>query len=68
MITMGMWVTVRQLYASGKSIRHISRELGFSRNTVRKAIGSYSAFLSIEGSHIGILCWSRTRERVDEML
>lgn len=67
MIPMGMWVTVRQLYASGKSIRHISRELGFSRNTVRKAIRSCSPFKYRRKPYRNSVL-EQYRDRVDEML
>lgn len=38
MIQMEVWTTIRCLKAKGKSIRWIARELGVSRNTVRKAL------------------------------
>lgn len=38
MIKMEAWTTIRYLKAKGKSIRWIARELGISRNTVRKAL------------------------------
>lgn len=38
MITMEGWTTVRYLKEQGKSTRAIARELGMSRNTVRKAL------------------------------
>jgi transposase len=38
MITVEAWTTIRYLHAQGQSIRAIARELGVSRNTVRKAL------------------------------
>jgi transposase len=38
MISMEMWTTIRYLRAQGWGIRAIARELGVSRNTVRKAL------------------------------
>ncbi|CAD7779809.1 MAG: hypothetical protein KIIPBIDF_01572 [Candidatus Methanoperedenaceae archaeon GB50] len=38
MISMEAWVTIRYLRAQGKSIKGIARELGISKNTVKRAL------------------------------
>ncbi|OIP40754.1 hypothetical protein AUJ95_04220 [Candidatus Desantisbacteria bacterium CG2_30_40_21] len=38
MIYMDAWTSIRFLHSKGKSLRWIAKELGISRNTVRKAI------------------------------
>jgi transposase len=38
MITVEAWTTIRYLHAQGKSVRAIAKELGLSRNTVRRAL------------------------------
>ncbi|MFH1484561.1 MAG: IS21 family transposase [Chloroflexota bacterium] len=38
MITMEAWTTIRYLHAQGKGKKTIARELGVSRNTVRRAL------------------------------
>jgi len=38
MITMENWVTIRNMKEKGLSIKQITRELGISRNTVRRAL------------------------------
>jgi len=38
MISMEGWTTIRYLYAQGKGVRTIAKELGLARNTVRTAI------------------------------
>ena len=38
MISMEAWVTIRYLRAKGRSIKGIARELGISKNTVRRAL------------------------------
>ena len=40
MISVEAWTTIRYLHTCGKGIRGIARELGLSRNTVRKALAS----------------------------
>ena len=39
MIEMEAWTTIRYLHAQGKGKKTIARELGISRNTVRRALG-----------------------------
>ena len=38
MISMEAWVTIRYLRAQGRSIKGIARELGISKNTVKRAL------------------------------
>ena len=43
MITVEAWTTIRYLFAQGKSVRAIAKELGLSRNTVRRALREEAA-------------------------
>ena len=40
MISLEAWTTIRYLHNCGTSIRQIARQLGISRNTVRRALAS----------------------------
>lgn len=42
MISVDAWTTIRHLHSCGTGIRQIARQLGISRNTVRKALASES--------------------------